>query len=141
MNAMSRLVSAAAVALALAGCSSYSEIAPWQSTVAKNDGEVPLASFVTQNFSYRLFGFIPLGTGVPWTEGEGLTKERYDVEIFTDKATLDGNLQSLRHALDLVGSHRITQLRTTIDDDWAWSAFVLRRHEIRTQCLILKPTE
>ena len=38
-------------ALALAGCSSYSEIARWKSDVPVNDGDVPVATFVTQNFS------------------------------------------------------------------------------------------
>ena len=52
-------------ALAFAGCSSYSEIARWKSDVPANDGEVPLATFVTQNFSYQLLGFIPLCTGRP----------------------------------------------------------------------------
>ena len=34
-------------ALAFAGCSSYSEIARWKSDIPTNDGEVPLATFVT----------------------------------------------------------------------------------------------
>ena len=50
-----------------------------------------------------------------------------------------GNLISLRHALERVGgSHRISQLHTKIDDDSFWSLFVINRHEVRTQCLILQ---
>ena len=44
----------AALALVFAGCSSYSEVARWKSNVPINDGEVPVATFLTQNFSYQL---------------------------------------------------------------------------------------
>ena len=69
VNAMKKLVYGLAL-LAFAGCSSYSEIARWDNAMPINDGEVPVASFVTQNFSYQLLGFIPLASGVPWTEGD-----------------------------------------------------------------------
>lgn len=127
---------------ATAGCSSYSEIARWRSNTAVNDGEVPVASFVTQNFSYRLLGCIPLCTGLPWTEGpgdDGIVDD-FNVRPFADEATVDGNLASLKHALGLVGSHRISQLKTVEDDSKAWSLFLINRHEVRTQCLILPET-
>ncbi|MBO4708640.1 MAG: hypothetical protein J5727_02540 [Kiritimatiellae bacterium] len=129
----------AVAAVALAGCSSYTEIAKWNSNIPVNDGEVPVASFVTQNFSYELLWCIPLCTGRPWTEGpgdEGI-EDRYNVKLFANEATIDGNLASLNHALDLVGSHRISQLKTVEDDSKAWSLFLINRHEVRTQCLIL----
>ena len=124
--------------LALAGCSSYSEIARWNSTMPINDGEVPVASFVTQNFSYQLLGFIPLGTGLPWTEGDGDICDEFNVSLFSDKATVDNNMVSLRHALDRVGSHRIANLRTCESDDSEWSFYLVNRHEVRTSCIILK---
>ena len=128
----------AAAALALAGCSSYSEIARWNSDTLTNDGEKPVASFVTQNFSYQLLGFIPLCTGLPWTEGDEDIMADYNVRLFADEATVDNNMVSLRHALDRVGgSHRITKLHTTVDNDYFWSLFIVNRHEVRTQCLIL----
>ncbi len=128
----------AAAALALAGCSSYSEIARWDSDTLTNDGEKPVASFVTQNFSYQLLGFIPLCTGLPWTEGDDDIMDDYNVRLFADEATIDNNMVSLRHALDRVGgSHRITKLHTTVDNDYFWSLFIVNRHEVRTQCLIL----
>lgn len=134
---MKRLVYAFAL-LALAGCSSYSEIARWESTKTINDGEVPVASFVTQNFSYQLLGFIPLCSGVPWTKGDEDICDEFNVSLFTDRATLDNNLVSLRHALDRVGAHRVTQLRTCEKDDSDWSLFLVNRHEVRTSCLILR---
>ncbi len=129
----------AVAALALAGCSSYSEIARWDSDTLTNDGERPVASFVTQNFSYQLFGVIPLCTGLPWTEGDEDIMDDFNVRFFADEATIDNNLLSLRHALDRAGgSHCISRLHTTVDDDSAWSLFVVNRHEVRTQCLILQ---
>ena len=129
----------AAVALALAGCSSYSEIARWDSDTLTNDGEKPAATFITQNFSYQLFGVIPLCTGLPWTEGDEDIMDKFNVRFFADEATIDNNLLSLRHALDRVGgSRRVTQLHTKVDNDYFWSLFIVNRHEVRTQCLILQ---
>ena len=129
----------AAVALALAGCSSYSEIARWDSDTLTNDGEKPAATFITQNFSYQLFGVLPLCTGLPWTEGDEDIMDEFNVRFFADEATIDNNLLSLRHALDRVGgSRRVTQLHTKVDNDYFWSLFIVNRHEVRTQCLILQ---
>ena len=126
-------------ALTLAGCSSYSEIARWKSDMPTNDGEVPLAMFVTQNFSYQLLGFIPLCTGRPWTEGSEEVVDDFNVRFFADEATLDNNLVSLNHALSVVGSRRIAQLESNEDDSAKWSLLLVNRHEVRTRCLILKP--
>ena len=93
----------AAFAFAFAGCSSYSEIARWKSDTTVNDGEVPVATFLTQNFSYQLLGFIPLCTGRPWTKGNEEVVDDFNVKLFADEATLENNLVSLRHALDVVG--------------------------------------
>ena len=126
---MKRIFFPVLAALAFAGCSSYSEIAPWKSDARINDGEQPIASFVTQNFSYQLLWCIPLCTGLPWTEGDGDVKDEFNVRLFADEATIDNNLVSLRHALDRAGgSHRIAQLHTKVDDDSFWSFFVINRH-------------
>ncbi len=126
-------------ALAFAGCSSYSEIARWKSDVPTNNGEVPLASFVTQNFSYQLLGFIPLCTGRPWTQGREDVVDDFNIRLFADEATLDNNIVSLNHALGVVGSRRIAQLESNEDDNAMWSLLLVNRHEVRTRCLILKP--
>ena len=126
-------------ALAFAGCSSYSEIARWKSDIPTNAGEVPLATFVTQNFSYQLLGVIPLCTGRPWTKGNDDVVDDFNVRPFADEATLDNNLASLNHALDVVGSRRIAQLQSSEDDSAMWSLLLINRHEVRTKCLILRP--
>lgn len=132
-------LSLAAAAFALAGCSSYSEIARWNSGVTVNDGEVPVATFMTQNFSYQLLGIVPLCTGRPWTEGTEEIVDDFCVRPFADEATVDNNMVSLSHALDVVGSHRISQLETSEDDAFFWSLLLVNRHEVRTKCLILSP--
>ena len=71
---------ASAAALAIAGCSSYSEVAYWKSPTKINDGETPVATFLTQNFSYQLLGFIPLCTGLPWTSGSEDYMDDFDDE-------------------------------------------------------------
>ena len=136
---MKNTLSMAALALALAGCSSYSEIARWNSNTPINGGEVPEATFLTQNFSYQFLWFLPVCTGRPWTEGMEPIVDEYNVKLFADEATVDNNLKSLDHALGLVGSRRITQLETSEDDSKAWSLFLFNRHEVRTKCIILKP--
>ncbi len=125
----------AMVSLLLVGCSSYSEIARWNSPVMINNGEVPLATFATQNVSYQLFGMIPISTGRPWTSGDEDIKYDFDVRLFADEATMENNFVSLRHALDRVGSHRITQLQVSEKDDW--SMVIMKCHIVNTKCVIL----
>ena len=125
--------------LLLVGCSSYSEIARWNSPVTINNGEVPLATFATQNVSYKLFGMIPISSGRPWTSGDGDVKYDFDVHLFADEATLENNFVSLRHALDLMGSHRITQLQVSEIDDW--SLIIMQCHVVNTKCIILNDKE
>jgi len=125
----------AMVALLLVGCSSYSEIARWNSPVAINNGEVPLATFATQNISYHLFGMIPISTGRPWTSGDGDIKYDFDVRLFADEATIENNFVSLKHALDIVGSNRITQLQVSELEDWSF--IIVSCHVVNTKCVIL----
>ena len=135
---LERIMGAVAL-LAFAGCSSYSEIAKWDPAVKVNDGETPVATFETRNHSYSLLYCIPLCTGVPWTDGVGPVKDDYDVQLFADRATVADNMKSLRHAMNVVGSRRIAQLRTTVEDSSFWSLFIVNRHEVRTYCQILPP--
>jgi len=122
-------------ALLLVGCSSYSEIARWKSPVTINNGEVPLATFATQNVSYQLFGMIPISTGRPWTSGNEDVMYDFNVRLFADEATLENNFVSLKHALDILGSHRIAQLQVSELDDW--SLVIMKCHVVNTKCVIL----
>ena len=122
-------------ALLLVGCSSYSEIARWNSPVTINNGEVPLATFATQNVSFQLFGMIPISTGRPWTSGNEDVMYDFNVRLFADEATLENNFVSLKHALDILGSHRIAQLQVSELDDW--SLVIMKCHVVNTKCVIL----
>ena len=73
------------------------------------------------------------------TDGAGPVKDDYDVQLFSDMATVEDNMKSLRHALNVTGSHRVAQLRTTMYDSSFWSLFIVNRHEVRTYCQILPP--
>ena len=79
---------------------------------------------------------IPISTGRPWTSGDEDIKYDFDVRLFANEATLDNNFVSLKHALDLVGSHRITQLQVSELDDW--SLLIIKCHVANTKCIILK---
>ena len=126
-------------ALLLVGCSSYSEIARWNSPVTINNGEVPLATFATQNISYQLFGLIPISTGRPWTSGDEDIMYDFNVRLFADEATMENNFVSLKHALDRVGSHRIARLEVSELDDW--TMILVRCHVVSTKCIILNDKE
>jgi len=132
---MKKAVIFAMLALVLAGCSSYSEIARWNSPATINNGEVPLATFATQNVSYQLFGLIPISSGRPWTSGDEDIKYDFDVHMFADDATMDNNFVSLNYALDRLGSHRITHLQVSEKDDW--SLVLVKCHIVNTKCIIL----
>ena len=86
-------LSFAAIVIASAGCSSYSENARWKSNIPVNNGEVPVASFVTQNFSYQLLWVIPLCTGLPRTEGNEEIVDDFNVRLFANEATIEHNLR------------------------------------------------
>ena len=108
----------AAAALALAECSSYSEIARWNSDVLTNDGERPVASFVTQNFSYQLLGVIPLCTGLPWTEGDEDVMDDFNVRFLRMRRRLTATWFRLgtRSSVSagLIASRNCTRRSTTI---------------------------
>lgn len=126
----------------LTSCRSYHElgleIEP--TNVVYETNEKPLATFVTVNVSYKLFGLIPLTSGTGWTVEEA----KNDVEgagmvFFKDVCTIDTNLDSLKAALQRAGSNRICNLNTTITENYAWSAFLIKRRMVKTSCIILEP--
>lgn len=136
---MKNALIAAMAAFLLVGCSSYTETARWDPSVTTNDGEVPIASFLTQNFSYQLLWCIPLSSGLPVTSGDEDIVDDFNVKLFSDQATLDNNLVSLRYAMKRLGSNRIANLESSEDNSCVWSLFLVNRHEVRTKCKILKP--
>lgn len=122
------------------GCTSYVEFEVVDyPTVALDHGVKPLTVFEAANVSYQFFGVIPFTTGVQWSEGPFSEFSDTKIHFFSDEATIDNNLTALKCALKEVGSDRIMNLVTTIQDNSMWSLFVINRHIVKTTCVILEP--
>jgi len=134
---------AATVVLAgflLAGCSSYSTLSDYRtpSPVRVDENLRPVASYVVCNHSYKLLGFIPLSSGVPWKGGE---YRESNAELFSDHCTIDENLASVKAAAKQCGTDRVAGLITTEDSSWLWSLFLVKHSEIKTACLLCEPAD
>jgi len=139
---MKKTLFIAAAALGLAGCSSYSEIARWNGRPQGNDGETPVATFVCDNQSYQLLGALPICTGVPLTQRYGTFEANgwdHRVEWGEDYATVDGCLDTLNYALKVCGTTRVSDIRWSVEDDWAWSLGLIRHRTVHLTCTILPP--
>lgn len=134
-----RFTAFAAFAFVITGCCSYTDIAYLKDAPLTDDGEQPIAAVKISNVSYSILGCIPFETGTPWTEGPYANRDQWNGSFFHDRATVDGNLNSLRFALREIGSNRITNLKTFTDDWWVWSLFIMKRHIVKTSCLVLAP--
>ena len=125
----------------LTGCSSVSVLsrnAPANASVVP-DGK-PVAAYEVHNTSYRLLGFIPLGSGVTWKEGPYDERRRVNWTAFSDHCTLDENLASVKAAAREVGTDRVGSLESVIDESSAWSCFLVTCRSIKTTCLFLEPS-
>jgi hypothetical protein len=134
-----RVAAVAAFAALFTGCCSYTDIAYFKDAPLTDDGEQPIAAVQISNVSYSILGVIPFETGTPWTEGPYAKRDHWNGSFFHNRATVDNNLASLRFALREVGSNRITNLHTFSDDWWIWSLFIMKRHIVKTSCLVLAP--
>ena len=123
-----------------AGCCAMSDLSDYKvpSAVRVNDDVQPLASYMVCNHSYKLFGCVPLTTGVPWQGGE---YEDGKVEFFADHCTIDENLASVKAAAELCGTDRVCGLITTEDTSWLWSLFLVKHTELKTSCVICAPSD
>lgn len=127
---------ACAALVALTGCCSYSHLG-FNPSKTPVDGRTPLATYEVINVSYKLFGVLPLSTGLTWKQGP-YSPEVGSAEAFADDCTLDDNLASVRHACSVVGSDHIANVTGRVDDYWAWSFCTIRKRVIKTSCLIVK---
>lgn len=140
---MRRGLMMAIAALVLSGCSSLSEYSSDIPAYANVDNDnKPIATYVVANVSYQLLHFIPFSTGVTWKGTDTISRHNVsNFEMFSDKATIDENLASVKAATRLAGSNRVANLMTTIDNSSAWSLFIMRRRLVKTTCLILESKE
>lgn len=124
----------------LGGCCAVSDLSDYTAPArVRVDGDVkPLASYMVCNHSYKLFGCVPLSTGVPWQGGE---YRDWNVDFFDDHCTIDENLASVKAAAEKCGTDRVCGLVTTEDTSWAWSLFLVKHTELKTSCVICEPAE
>lgn len=127
------------IALILAGCQSYTEVATnINGRLVDNNAEA-IGDVLVLNISYNWFGCLPWCTGTTWQKGpyeeEGVVSK---VTWFEDKATLDEQLRGVKHAMDEFGATRVTNLRTKINEDSLWSLFLMTRRVVKTHATLLK---
>ena len=122
----------------LAGCASMSTLSDYKtpSGVRIEDNVKPLASYCVVNHSYKLFGCLPLSSGVPW---QGGPYKDFNTVYFKDHCTVDENLASVKAAAEKCGTDRVASLITTVDTSWAWSLFIVKHTEVKTSCVICEP--
>jgi len=126
-------------ALAIAGCSSYSELSSDVPAFALVDNdETPVASYVVCNTSYNLFGILPLCSGETWKQGDIDRSNMHNTIWFKDHCTLDENIASVKHALSVAGSDRVSNIVSDQEESYAWSLFLVSRKTLKTTCLIVK---
>ena len=126
--------------LLLSGCASMSTLSDYKTPagVRVEDNAKPLASYYVCNHSYKLFGCVPLSTGVPWQGGE---YKDWNVDFFDDHCTIDENLASVKAAAEKCGTDRVCGLVTTEDTSWAWSLFLVKHTELKTSCVLCEPAD
>ena len=134
-----KLIALLVAPLLLSGCASMSTLSDYKTPagVRVEDNAKPLASYYVCNHSYKLFGCVPLSTGVTWKGGDDMNG--FNTKYFSDHCTIDENLASVKAAAKQCGSDRVCSLITTVDTSWAWSLFLVKHTEIKTTCVICEP--
>ena len=122
----------------LAGCSSYTVIGKVNSPCKTDDGVTPIAGIEVFNISYKLFGVLPISSGDTWKEGSYANRDQWNTTWFEDKATIDENLASVRHALKEIGSNKVVNLVNDTDSWSFWSCFFVKRTVVKTTCTVVK---
>jgi len=136
---MRKLFGFGMLALALAGCSSITDISKVTSPTRTDDGAQPIAAITIQNVSYSLFGVLPIASGTTW-KGECPYAERPErnTEWFADNVSPEENIASLKAALKEVGSNKVMNL-VEMSESWSsWSLWIVWQNFETTTCTVLK---
>ena len=135
---MKKAFSFALLAVAFAGCCSYTAvIRPTVTSVRSDDGVRPVATVSVFNVSYSLFGLLPIESGETWKGLPGTSRDGWNWTWFEDRCTLDENLASVRAACKEVGSNKIMNLVTDTDIWSFWSLFIIRRKVMKSTCTVI----
>lgn len=116
--------------LAACGCTSLTTAHNFHGVEMEGD-EIPIETVMIENTGWKLFKFIPIGSGNPDCPG------RCSIKFFKDTTTLQNNLDILAKEVERVGATRIANLSSkTIDE----SVFIIlfTRTACRTSAVLLK---
>lgn len=125
-----KIVPAMLLLLAACGCASLTVAHNFHGVEVEGD-EIPLETVMIENTGWKLFKFIPIGSGNPDRPG------KCSFRLFEDTTTLQSNLDMLAREMESVGATRIVNLSSkTIDE----SVFIVlfTRTVCRTSAVLLK---
>ena len=125
-----KLLPAILLLLAASGCASLTTAHRFHGVEVESD-EIPIETVMIENTGWKLFKFIPIGSGDPEKPGS------CSFRLFEDTTTLQNNLDMLAREMRSVGATRIVNLSSkTIDE----SVFIVlfTRTVCRTSAVLLK---
>jgi hypothetical protein len=114
----------------VSGCASITAVHDRHGVTVEN-GSTPIETVVIENTGWKLFGFLPIGSGNPDKPN------RCSCRLFEDTTTVQNNMDMLAREMKSVGATRIVNLTSkTIDE----SVFVMlfTRTACRTSAVLLK---
>ena len=112
------------------GCTSLTTAQNFHGVEVEGD-EIPIETVMVENTGWKLFKFIPIGSGDP--DRPGCCSFR----LFKDTTTLQNNLDMLAKEMERVGATRIVNLSSkTIDESVFMVLFT--RTACRTSAVLLK---
>lgn len=97
------------------------------------DNETPLETVEIENTGWKLFKFIPLGSGDP------RYPNKFCCRLFKDTVTLQNNLNLLEKEMKVTGAARFTNL-TSRNSEETFLFIVLTRNAYHTSAVLLKDT-
>ena len=116
--------------LAACGCASLTIAQDFHGVEVEGD-EIPIETVMIENTCWKLFKFIPIGSGNPDRPGS------CSFRFFEDTTTLQNNLDMLAREMKRVGATRIVNLSSKTLDE---SVFIVlfTRTACRTSAVLLK---
>ena len=129
---MKSMLTIFAMTMLLAGCATIRQSKIFHG-VKVEDGEVPLETVEIENSGWKLFKFIPLGSG------DSRYPNKFGCRFFQDTVTLQNNLNMLEKEMGNTGATRFTNL-TSRNSEETFLFIVLTRNAYHTSAVLLKNT-
>ena len=125
-----KFLMAITILLAACGCASLTTAQDFHGVEVEGD-EIPIETVMIENTGWKMFKFIPIGSGNPDRPGS------CSFRFFEDTTTLQNNLDMLAREMERVGATRIVNLSSKTLDE---SVFIIlfTRTACRTSAVLLK---